>query len=189
MSEEDEPGKDTAEQAGEEEEREAWIEQLVAEDAETFRKMLRLLVNVSEVSLRSLDRRIGLGRGYVANVLSGKVEMKQRHVSAILAATGIHPSLFYDLVYPRHRPFGPIVATSEFARRFEPFGLFEPPDKPLRPVPEALIREEIRPYVAKLVREALAQEKEGKPGRRPAAKRAGAKRAPARRRPAKKPAR
>jgi hypothetical protein len=133
-----------------------WIDQLIAEDAERFRSMLARLLSYLGITGRDLDRRIGLGRGYTANVLSGRVDMKQRHVSAILAAAGIHPNLFFNLLYPPDRPFGHVVMTEDFARRLAALGLLEPPKEPPEPLPPPVQLDQLKPFVQEIVRQALA---------------------------------
>jgi hypothetical protein len=63
-------------------------------------KLLEGVMRVEGVSKRGMDERLGKAPGYVAQVLSGRLELKFRHVLAILYALEIEPRVFFRALYP-----------------------------------------------------------------------------------------
>jgi hypothetical protein len=140
-------------------EAEDWFEQLLIEDAGRVRRFLAKVVGAAGLTRRDMDKRLGVGRGYFSNVLSGRVELKQSHVTAILLAAGVHPGIFFDVLYPKHRPFGPLAPAGESSRAFEALGIPaepEPPPAPPLPAPPPVAPAELKPFIEEIVRKALA---------------------------------
>jgi transcriptional regulator with XRE-family HTH domain len=122
--------------------------------------MLARVIDFYGVSQRALERRLGLSRGYLSSILSGRVELRQAHVMGVLLALGIHPSIFFDLAYPRGLPVGPVAFNPDFAQRLARLGvaLSEPPLEPMpTPLPET--PEELTAYVDGIVRKSLTSER------------------------------
>lgn len=138
-----------------------WLNRLIAEDADRVRRMLAVLLDFLGISQRTIERRLRLPRGYVSNVLTGRVELKLAHVTAILLAADVHPAAFYGLAYPKDRPLGHSVFTEDFSRRLSTLGAFPPPAPP-RPQPTepatALPKsyEELHQLIDTMIQKALA---------------------------------
>jgi transcriptional regulator with XRE-family HTH domain len=149
------------------------LEKLIAEDARKLRELLALVVKLAGLTQRDVEERLGLGSGYVSNVLKGRVELKHSHVAGILAAAHAHPADVMAVQYPRDEPFGHVEA-GDFTRRLERLGGL-PKTKPPEPDPEALpkTREELWRFVVAVLEAAGAPPPKGKrkrPPRPPAGK-------------------
>ena len=109
-------------------------------------------------------------------MLTRRIELKQEHVSAILSRSEVHPSLFYEVLYPKDRPIGPIEATADVARRLALASL-GPPEAPAPPPPappslspaeiQALIDESVRRALAGAASQPQRKRQPGKPKRAP----------------------
>ena len=125
---------------------------------------------------KEVDEVLHKGAGFTSAVLTRRIELKQEHVSAILLALGVHPSLFYEVLYPRDRPIGPIEATADVARRLALASL-GPPEAPAPPPPappslspaeiQALIDESVRRALAGAASQPQRKRQPGKPKRAP----------------------
>lgn len=153
-----------------------WLAQKIAEDGERILSLLRRVVATCGVTRKEVDEILHKGAGFTSAVLTRRIELKQEHVSAILLALGVHPSLFYEVLYPRDRPIGPIEATADVARRLALASL-GPPEVPAPPppAPPSLSPAEIQALIDESVRRALAgaasqpprKRQPGKPKRAP----------------------
>ena len=73
------------------------------EDDQEVRRAIKLIeavMRVQGVTKKDLDRRLGKATGYFAQVLSGRLELKFRHVSSILRALEVDPGIFFRALYP-----------------------------------------------------------------------------------------
>ncbi len=120
---------------------------------------------------KDLDQKLGAGPGYVSQVLTGRMELKFRHILAILHALEVEPSVFFQTLYPENRPSTDAVVMEEFLRRFQRLGFGV---QPAQPAP-ALAPQELEKLIQSAVRAALseppepgdggeAQSEEGTPG-------------------------
>ena len=130
------------------------LEALLAEDSERARKLLSLVISACGLTRQDVDKRLGAPRGYTASVLSGRRELKQRHVTAFLVSLGVHPSLFFDILYPRDLPVGDVSATEDFARRLEALRIVPRPRPEPTPAPLPNTEELMR-LVEEAVKKAL----------------------------------
>lgn len=73
-------------------------------------------MRVQNVTKKDLDRRLGKATGYFAQVLSGRLELKYRHVTGILRALDVDPGIFFRSLYPE--PAGEAAASSRAMERF-----------------------------------------------------------------------
>ena len=131
------------------------LEALLAEDSERARKLLSLVISACGLTRQDVDKRLGAPRGYTASVLSGRRELKQRHVTAFLVSLGVHPSLFFDILYPRDLPVGDVSATEDFARRLEALRIMPPRLRPEPSPAPAVNTEELMRLVEEAVKKAL----------------------------------
>lgn len=60
---------------------------------------LQAAIRVSNVKQRSLETALGVSRGYLSQVFSGRIELKMWHVEKILESVGFEPGVFFDLAY------------------------------------------------------------------------------------------
>lgn len=108
---------------------------------------------------KDLDQKLGAGPGYVSQVLTGRMELKFRHILAILRALDVEPSVFFQTLYPESRPSSDAVVMEEFLRRFQKLGFgggkAAPPPSP------ALQPQELEKLIQNAVRAALAEQTGG----------------------------
>jgi len=120
---------------------------------------------------KDLDQKLGAGPGYVSQVLTGRMELKFRHILAILRALDVEPALFFQTLYPESRPATDQVVMEEFLKRFQKLG-FGAGAAP--PAPPALDAQELERLIQTAVRTALA-ERQASPSREGSPKPAGGK--------------
>jgi transcriptional regulator with XRE-family HTH domain len=60
---------------------------------------LRQRIREAGLTLREVEERLGLGKDYLRHVLSGRVDLKLKHVLAILEVLGLDPGPFFADVY------------------------------------------------------------------------------------------
>ena len=111
------------------------------EDDEDVRRAIKLIeavMRVQDVTKKDLDRRLGKATGYFAQVLSGRLELKFRHVTGILRALEVDPGVFFRALYPE--PAGEAAAAGRAMERFlgglNRMGLAAPPAEPPAEVTE-----------------------------------------------------
>lgn len=80
-------------------------ERLMKAKDETQRlvQRVRLLVYLSKLTQREIERRIGFSRGYLSQLLGGTVEMKLWHLLAVLDTLDMDPGEFFSEMFPRRR--------------------------------------------------------------------------------------
>src|SRR3954463_11537553 len=116
-------------------------------------KLLETVMQAAGLTRKDLDLRLGAGPGYVSQVLTGRMELKFRHVLSILRALEVEPSVFFQTLYPENRPSTDTVVMEEFLRRFQKLG-FGPPAPPpaARPLDprhlERMIQTAVRPSMS-----------------------------------------
>jgi hypothetical protein len=156
---------------------EAWLERWIAEDGERVLELLRKMVLTCGQTRKDLDQLLGRGTGYTSAVLTRRIELKVEHVASILLGLGVHPGLFYDVLYPKDRPIGPVEATPDVARRvaLAAVTLHEAAPPPVPSAPP-MTPVEIKALVDESVQRALAAAEAAKARKAPPRKR---KRAPA----------
>jgi hypothetical protein len=63
-------------------------------------KLLEGVMRVQGVTKKILDERLGKSPGYFAQVLSGRLELKYRHILAILRGLDLEPRVFFRSLFP-----------------------------------------------------------------------------------------
>jgi transcriptional regulator with XRE-family HTH domain len=123
-------------------------------------KLLETVMQAAGLTRKDLDQRLGAGPGYVSQVLTGRMELKFRHVLGILHALEVAPSVFFQTLYPEDRPSTDAVVMEEFLRRFQQLGFGARPSPSPGP---ALDPQELERMIVSAVRTALG----GAPGAAP----------------------
>ncbi len=72
-------------------------------EARRIRRRLRDLVEDSDVPRWRVDQRLGHSKGYLSQLLAGTIDLKYRHLIAVLDAIGCTPQRFFQEVFPRLR--------------------------------------------------------------------------------------
>src|ERR1700709_734520 len=95
-------------------------------------KLLETVMQASGLTRKDLDLKRGAGPGCVSQVLTGRMELKFRHILSVLRALDVEPSVFFQTLYPENRPATDAVVMEEFLRRFQKlgFGTQAPPPPP-----------------------------------------------------------
>ena len=70
------------------------------EEVERAIKLIEGVMRVQGVTKKILDERLGKSPGYFAQVLSGRLELKYRHILAILRGLELEPRVFFRSLYP-----------------------------------------------------------------------------------------
>jgi transcriptional regulator with XRE-family HTH domain len=116
-------------------------------------KLLETVMQAAGLTRKDLDQKLNAGPGYVSQVLTGRMELKFRHILAILRALEVEPSVFFQTLYPENRPATDAVVMEEFLRRFQKLGFGAQPAPPPKPV---LDPQELERMIQNAVRAALA---------------------------------
>ena len=67
-------------------------------------KLLETVMQAAGLTRKDLDQKLGAGPGYVSQVLTGRMELKFRHILAILHALDVEPAVYFQTLYPENRP-------------------------------------------------------------------------------------
>lgn len=126
-------------------------------------KLLETVMQAAGLTRKDLDQKLGAGPGYVSQVLTGRMELKLRHIIAILRALEVEPTVFFQTLYPENRPATDAVVMEEFLRRFQQLG-FGP--RPAQPAP-ALDTQGLETLIRSAVRAALSEPQEPAPSGSP----------------------
>jgi hypothetical protein len=70
------------------------------DEVERAIKLIEGVMRVQGVTKKILDERLGKSPGYFAQVLSGRLELKYRHILAILRGLGLEPRVFFRSLFP-----------------------------------------------------------------------------------------
>jgi transcriptional regulator with XRE-family HTH domain len=62
-------------------------------------RLLSALIAAHGYSRKDVDARLGRGAGYVSQILTGRLELKYKHVLEILAALELDPASFFGALY------------------------------------------------------------------------------------------
>jgi transcriptional regulator with XRE-family HTH domain len=123
-------------------------------------KLLETVMQAAGLTRKDLDQRLGAGPGYVSQVLTGRMELKLRHILAILRALEVEPNLFFQTLYPEARPATDQAVMEEFLKRFQKLGFGA---GPAPPSPPFLDPQELEKLIQSAVRNALAERQSAEP--------------------------
>lgn len=127
----------------------------VEDEVRRATKLLETVMQAAGLTRKELDQRLGAGPGYISQVLTGRMELKYRHILAILQALDVDPSVFFQTLYPGDRPSSDQVVMEEFLKRFQQLGFGSGPP----PQPPAVDPQELERLVQSAVRAALDEKK------------------------------
>lgn len=119
-------------------------------------KLLETVMQAAGLTRKELDQRLGAGPGYISQVLTGRMELKFRHILAILRALDVEPNVFFQTLYPGDRPASDQAVMEEFLKRFQKLGFGASPPPP----PPAVDPRELERLVQSAVRAALGDSTE-----------------------------
>jgi transcriptional regulator with XRE-family HTH domain len=120
-------------------------------------KLLETVMQAAGLTRKDLDQKLGAGPGYVSQVLTGRMELKYRHILAILQALEVDPGAFFQTLYPESKPPGDVSMMEEFLKRFQRLGFGKPAEPPPPPGPP-LDAQELERLIQTAVRAALAEQ-------------------------------
>lgn len=127
----------------------------IEEEVRRATKLLETVMQAAGLTRKDLDQKLGAGPGYVSQVLTGRMELKFRHILAILKALEVDPGVFFQTLYPESRPSGDVAMMEEFLKRFQKLGFGKPPEPPPSP---SLDSQELEKLIQNAVRAALAEQ-------------------------------
>ena len=121
-------------------------------------KLLETLIQVTGVSAEELEKQLEASPGYVGRLLAGAVELKLRHILAILRILEIEPVLFFQTLYPEAGPADGTVRLDELRQRLESLGVGGMGGEPVPPRPD-IGRNDLERLVQGAVQAALSRRK------------------------------
>jgi hypothetical protein len=132
-------------------------------------KLIEAVMRVQGVTKKDLDSRLGKATGYFAQVLSGRLELKYRHVTSILRALSVDPGVFFRALYPE--PEGEAAPAARGMERYlgslHRMGLEQPHQPESQAAAPAIDPEELERRIRAAIQEALAARMSQRPESRP----------------------
>lgn len=112
--------------------------------------LLRMLIRISGLSNREVERRLKLSPSYLSRLFGGYLEVKLEHILGVSRALGLKPSEFFAFAYPE----GPLEPSEAYQRIRNVLQTLQPirPEAPPKPEP-AITAEEVE----RRIQEALRQ--------------------------------
>ncbi|HXO19603.1 MAG TPA: hypothetical protein VOA87_06715 [Thermoanaerobaculia bacterium] len=80
-------------------------------------RLLSTLLKIAELPQKELDVRLGQGRGYSSQVLTGRVALKYKHLLGMLEALDVKPMVFFSILH--HGPEGMPLQDNDVVRMLE----------------------------------------------------------------------
>ena len=74
------------------------------DDVKAVADHLRLCLQIKRITMRSVEEQLGMGEGYLGQLLRGNLDLKVKHVMAVLAAIGMGPDEFFSSLYGSPSP-------------------------------------------------------------------------------------
>ena len=121
-------------------------------------KLLEAMIQATGMSGEELERQLEAAPGYVGRLISGRVELKLRHILAILRILEIEPILFFQTLYLDAGPIGGTVRLDELRQRLDVLGMSEKGGE-IAPPKLAVGREDLERLVQGAVQAALSRRK------------------------------
>ncbi len=89
-------------------------------------QVLKQATRALGLSLREVERRLGLSRGYFTRLFAGEIDLKIDHVADIAGALDVDPDEFFRLAFPPSQT----APTPKMARLREALGVSVPAAQP-----------------------------------------------------------
>jgi len=112
--------------------------------------LLRMLIRISGLSNREVERRLKLSPSYLSRLFGGYLEVKLEHLLGISRALGLKPSEFFAFAYPE----GPLEPSEAYQRIRNVLQTLQPIRPEPAPKPEPAITAE---EVERRIQDALRQ--------------------------------
>jgi transcriptional regulator with XRE-family HTH domain len=130
------------------------------EEVKKATKLLETVMQAAGLTRKELDQRLGAGPGYISQVLTGRMELKYRHIISILRALDVDPGAFFQTLYPEPRPAASEVGmVEEFLKKLQKLGVGMGNRALPEPAPApAIDSRELERLVQNAVRTALAEQ-------------------------------
>jgi len=126
------------------------------DEAQRLVVLLEEAIHRSRRSRREIERKLGLGQGYLGSLFHGRIELKVWHVYSLARELGLEPLTFFLQASPPRDPSWILDQLGVVATDRPPHA--EPEDSPLT-------REEIETLVRRTLREELARLRDGVPAK------------------------
>ncbi|HEX2644119.1 MAG TPA: helix-turn-helix transcriptional regulator [Thermoanaerobaculia bacterium] len=96
----------------------------VDDEVKRATKLLETVMQAAGLTRKELDQRLGAGPGYISQVLTGRMELKYRHIIAILRALDVDPGAFFQSLYPEPQSASSdLGAVEELLKRLQKLGV------------------------------------------------------------------
>jgi hypothetical protein len=125
------------------------------DEAQRLVVLLEEAIHRSRRSRREIERKLGLGQGYLGSLFHGRIELKVWHVYSLARELGLEPLTFFLQASPPRDP----------AWILDQLGVAT--DRPAPPEPDAspVTREEVESLVRRTLRDELARLRESDPAK------------------------
>lgn len=112
--------------------------------------LLRMLIRISGLSNREVERRLKLSPSYLSRLFGGYLEVRLEHLLGISRALGLKPSEFFAFAYPE----GPLEPSEAYQRIRNVLQTLQPirPEPPPKPEP-AITAEEVERRIQDALRQ------------------------------------
>jgi transcriptional regulator with XRE-family HTH domain len=115
---------------------------------------LKTAIKTMGLSLREVEKRLGMSRGYLTRLFGGEIDLKVDHVADIAEALGVEPEEIFRLAFPASRA----EPTHQIMRLREGFGIEPPPPVETKPQPSSSpLSAAIQQEIEALVQQALGK--------------------------------
>lgn len=130
---------------------------MTTKESKSVLSELERSIRLSGVSLREIERRLGVSQGYVNSIFKGRIQLRVAHVYEIARALGVEPlSLFFGATPPKD----PDWLLAELG--LQP-GSSKRPPAALVALLGGMPREDLQAMLRELIREELERPPEDRP--------------------------
>jgi hypothetical protein len=118
-------------------------------------KLLEALIKVHGLTKKALDAKLGKGAGYTSQVLTGRLELKYRHILEILGALDLDPGMFFRALFLAPSKPGESGMMEKFLESMQHLGAYGERRQPLAAplIDDADLERRIRAAVDEVLRE------------------------------------
>jgi transcriptional regulator with XRE-family HTH domain len=120
---------------------------MVEKETRRLTNLLESLVRVKKMPVREVERRLDMAGGTMNRIFSGKIEIKLRHILAVLEVLEVPPTAFFQIAYEKG---GEAVGVEQILARLERMGLTSRPEPPAT---QPVTSEDLRRTIAEVLQE------------------------------------